>query len=165
MRFCDLRFAIAFGDLMIYLVCAIVVHCDGRGALVATENGRGALVATENGRVELPLDRKRRGENGLRSGDMSPRMGGRNKCDPPAFLPKSISKWLNAIVNRKSQIPKCNRKSQIVNRKSQIPKCNRKSQIVNRKYYHLSTTHYQLPTTHYISILSPCFRGWLVVNY
>ena len=42
---------------MIYLVCAIVVHCDGRGALVATDNGR----------VELPLDRKRRGENGLRS--------------------------------------------------------------------------------------------------
>ena len=65
---------------MIYLVCAIVVHCDGRGALVATENGR----------VELPLDRKRRGGNGLRSGDMSPRMGGRNKCDPPAFLPN----WL-----------------------------------------------------------------------
>ena len=77
---------------MIYLVCAIVVHCDGRVALVATENGR----------VELPLDRKRRGENGLRSEDMSPRMGGRNKCDPPAFLPKSISKWPNAIANRKS---------------------------------------------------------------
>ena len=38
----------------------------------------------------------------LRSGDMSPRMGGRNKCDPPAFLPKSISKWPNAIANRKS---------------------------------------------------------------
>ena len=91
---------------MFYLVCAIVVHCDGRGALVATDNGRG----------ELPLDRKRRGENGLRSGDMSPRMGGRNKCDPPAFLPKSISKWLNAIANRKSK----NRKSlnAIVNRKS-----------------------------------------------
>ena len=52
---------------MIYLVCAIVVHCDGRGALVATDNGRVELVATENGRVELPLDRKRRGENGLRS--------------------------------------------------------------------------------------------------
>ena len=139
---------------MIYLVSAIVVHCDGRGALVATDNGRVELVATDNGRVELPLDRKRRGENGLRSGDMSPRMGGRNKCDPPAFLPKSISKWLNAIANRKSK-----------NRKSQIPKCNRKSQIENRKYYHLSTTHYQLPTTIYISILSPCFRGWLVVNY
>ena len=164
----------------------------GRVALVATDNGRVALVATDNGRVELPLDRKRRGENGragarpslpptflhfytakaiphdgeapspqcrttarrtplatacaahfvrgicrhnaarrrgrtplatacaahfvrgicrhysdrmrgsLRSGDMSPRMGGRNKCDPPAFLPKSISKWPNAIANRKS---------------------------------------------------------------
>ena len=86
---------------MIYLVCAIVVHCDGRGALVATDNGR----------VELPLDRKRRGENGLRSGDMSPRMGGRNKCDPPAFLPKSISKWLNAIANRKSLNAIVNRKS------------------------------------------------------
>ena len=101
---------------MIYLVCAIVVHCDGRGALVATENGRVELVATDNGRVELPLDRKRRGENGLCSGDMSPRMGGRNKCDPPAFLPKSISKWPNAIANRKSK----NRKSlnAIANRKS-----------------------------------------------
>ena len=111
---------------MIYLVCAIVVHCDGRGALVATDNGRVELVATdngrvelvatENGRVELPLDRKRRGENGLRSGYMSPRMGGRNKCDPPAFLPKSISKWPNAIANRKSK----NRKSlnAIANRKS-----------------------------------------------
>ena len=51
MRFtiCDLRFAIAFGDLMIYLVSAIVVHCDGRVALVATDNGRVELVATENG--------------------------------------------------------------------------------------------------------------------
>ena len=73
--------------------------------------------------------------------------------------PSRISPQINL------QMAKCNRKSQIVNRKSQIPKCNRKSQIVNRKYYHLSTTHYQLPTTHYISILSPCFRGWLVVNY
>ena len=132
---------------------ALVATDNGRVALVATDNGRGALVATDNGRVELPLDRKRRGENGragarpslpptflhfytakaiphdgeapspqcrttarrrrhysdrmrgsLRSWDMSPRMGGRNKCDPPAFLPKSISKWPNAIVNRKSQI-------------------------------------------------------------
>ena len=48
---------------MIYLV----VHCDGRGALVATDNVRVELVATDNGRGELPLDRKRRWENGLRS--------------------------------------------------------------------------------------------------
>ena len=118
---------------MIYLVSAIVVHCDGRGALVATDNGRVELVATENGRVELPLDRKRRGENGLRSGDMSPRMGGRNKCDPPAFLPKSISKSLNAIANRKSK-----------NRKSLNAIVNRKSQIANTTIYPLPTANYPL---------------------
>ena len=55
----------------------------------------------------------------LRSGDMSPRGGGRDKRDPPAF-PKnqSITKWPNAIANRNYQLPstnyplhKCNRKS------------------------------------------------------
>ena len=49
----------------------------GRVALVATDNGRVALVATDNGRVELPLDRKRRGENG--------RAGARPSL-PPTFL-------------------------------------------------------------------------------
>ena len=65
-------------------------------------DGEGAVATMPHDGEAHPSSDRLRGS--LRSGDMSPRMGGRNKCDPPAFLPKSISKWPNAIVNRKSQI-------------------------------------------------------------
>ena len=49
---------------------------------------RGAVATMPHDGEAHPSSDRLRGS--LRSGDMSPRMGGRNKCDPPAFLPN----WL-----------------------------------------------------------------------